>query len=128
MLFKEHTQDQPDQDTEELAGEEEEKYFCLACGHLVTLARWRMEKNGEHQHQCFNPAGILFHILTFHDAPGVVSAGRPSAEFSWFQGYSWRVSLCAGCRDHLGWQFSGAELPAVFFALIRDKLTTTPPA
>ena len=127
MLFREHAQDQADQDTEELAGEEEEKYFCLPCGHLVTLGRWRIEKDGEHQHQCFNPVGMLFRILTFKEAPGVASIGGATAKFTWFTGYSWRVSLCAGCREQLGWQFSGADMPRVFFGLIADKLTTQPP-
>ncbi len=127
MLFRELAEDEAGQDTESLAGEEEEKYFCLPCGHLVTLGRWRIEKDGEHEHHCFNPAGILFRILTFVDAPGVVSVGDPTAEFTWFTGHSWQVSLCAGCREQLGWRFSGDEPPRVFFGLIRDKLTTTPP-
>ena len=127
MLFREHAQDLPEEDTEDLSGEEEEKYFCLPCGHLVTLGRWRMQKDGEHEHECLNPAGILFRILTFSEAPGVRALGSPTAEFTWFPGYSWQVSLCGNCREQLGWQFIGPVPPRVFFGLIRDKLTTTPP-
>jgi len=40
--------------------------------------------------------------------------GRPTTEFSWFEGYSWQVAVCSECGEHLGWRFAwaGPHAPA----------------
>lgn len=37
---------------------------------------------------------------------GVTVRGTPTAEFSWFPGFSWSMASCRGCKTHLGWGFS----------------------
>jgi len=109
-----------EQDAEVDLGDE---IYCVACGHTVTRHLWRVSRGDDHEHVFFNPAGMMFRVLCFKEAPGVARHGAPSDEFSWFKGYAWRVSACSGCGDHLGWQFSSAD--DVFFGLIKPKLTTT---
>lgn len=101
-------------------------YHCAACGLLVTRARWAVAINGGHGHVFFNPAGIVFRVLCFREAPGADAVGAPSGVFTWFRGYDWRLALCRGCATHLGWRWDGAEAPKVFFGLIKDRLTATP--
>jgi hypothetical protein len=111
-----------EQDIEEDLGDE---LYCVACGHAVTRHVWRVSRGDGHEHIFFNPAGLVFSIVCFKEAPGVASGGAASDEFSWFKGYTWQVSACAGCSEHLGWQFSCAD--EVFFGLIKPKLTTKKP-
>jgi hypothetical protein len=35
--------------------------------------------------------------------------GRPTTEWSWFEGYSWQICVCATCGEHLGWRFAWAD-------------------
>lgn len=99
--------------------------YCAQCGALVTRGRWRLSIDG-HEHVFFNPAGIVFRILCFRDAPGVGIRGAPSDDFTWFAGYRWEIGFCAGCGQHLGWRFTGDEEPSLFFGLIKGKLTPRP--
>lgn len=108
-----------EQDTEDDLGEE---IYCAACGHIITATKWKTERGSGHEHVFFNPAGMVFRIVCFKEAPGVAHHGTPSDEFTWFKGYDWQVATCLGCNDHLGWQFSNAD--DVFFGLIKPNLTT----
>ena len=110
-------------DDETVPEEEEEKLYCAQCGHLITDGTWRISMAGDHEHTFFNPAGVIFEIYCFKEAPGVFARGRASGEFTWFTGYKWQVAQCTGCAVHMGWKFSGADQPRVFFGLIRSKLT-----
>lgn len=105
---------------DKVTDEEASEIYCAACGHLVTRTDWRMAVDGTHEHTLFNPAGILFRVLCFKEAPGVVAPGEATAEFSWFDGHAWRIAFCGGCATHLGWQFEGG---GVFFGLVKPKLT-----
>ena len=78
-----------------------------------------MAVDGAHHHAKVNPGGYLFEIACYRPVPGIVAVGRPSAEFSWFDGYRWQLALCGGCGAHLGWYFEGDE---PFGALIRDRI------
>ena len=98
--------------------------YCAACGMLVTRGRWRIEQRAAHEHTVFNPAGVVFTILCFKDAPGTASQGTPSDEFTWFAGYRWSVAVCRGCSVHIGWRYDGAD---VFFGLIKPRLTDKKP-
>ncbi len=40
-------------------------------------------------------------------ARGAENVGKPTAEFSWFAGYTWMYSVCRECATHLGWRFEG---------------------
>lgn len=108
----------PDNELEqEVSGQDE--IVCANCDHPITQAIWRISKNQDHEHTVFNPAGQVFRIVCFKEAPGVAVRGTPSTEFTWFKGYAWQVGQCAGCDIHIGWRFSGAD---IFFGLIKDRL------
>jgi hypothetical protein len=99
-----------------------EPISCAACGHGITDAAARTTMNGSFDHSFRNPQGLSFHIGCFSRAPGCVTCGEPTLEYTWFAGYAWRVALCAGCRTHLGWRYDGAG--GGFFGLILARLST----
>ena len=105
---------------------DDDALYCAACGALVTRGRWRCHMDGSHQHRFSNPAGVVFDLVCFREAPGTLTVGEPTFEATWFSGYQWDYALCAGCQAHLGWRFAGAHEPPVFFGLIQPKLTATP--
>ena len=55
-----------------------------------------------------NAHGFVHDFATFgRVAPGsVLLQGRPTAEFSWFEGFAWTICRCARCGEHVGWMFS----------------------
>jgi hypothetical protein len=101
-------------------------WHCAACGHRITRQDWAIRINGDHQHVVFNPAGIIFRVVCFAQAPGALAGGPTSEEFTWFRGYRWQLAGCGGCRTHLGWHYRGEGPPASFFGLIRPKLVERP--
>lgn len=109
-----------DTETEAHSGEGGKWLLCKSCGEKICPESARSHVQGKHQHAFFNPHGLVFDIGCFRTAPGCVAIGRPSAEFTWFAGYAWRVALCSGCLTHLGWRYEGES---VFFGLIMDGLT-----
>ena len=111
----------PDADIrDETSQATDDALYCSVCGHLITRTRWRLMRKGDHEHTVFNPAGQLFQIACYSDAPGAAPAGGASDEFTWFPGYSWRIALCRDCGRHMGWQFLGDD---DFFGLIKIHLT-----
>lgn len=119
--------DAPADQIETVSWDRDIEYFCVRCGAPVTRGRWEMSMNGGFEHVFFNPAGIVFRVLCFKEAPGATAVGAASGQFTWFKGYLWRIAACTGCDLHLGWRFEGAEAPRVFFGLIKDSLTTRSP-
>lgn len=97
------------------------RLLCATCGHRITSEGERISVLGSHEHRFFNPAGFLFHIGCFRNAPGCLTAGQPTTEFTWFPGFAWRHALCGGCSQHLGWCFTSAEASA-FFGLVLNRL------
>jgi len=93
--------------------------LCAVCRAVITHQRNSVPINGRHQHAFFNPSGIAFEIRCFYAAQGTTFHGAPSAEFTWFAGYRWRVALCATCHAHLGWLFTG---DGPFYGLIANQL------
>ena len=91
--------------------------YCASCHALVTKGRWRIEMGIGHEHVFFNPAGKVFRIGCFREAPGAVAIGKPSSEFTWFRGYKWQYGLCRSCGEHLGWLFTGIGPFPAFFGL-----------
>ncbi len=94
---------------------------CAHCHHRITSDGQRIEVGGDHEHFFVNPHGYDFRIGCFAEAPGVVSAGRTSDEFTWFPGFSWQLDCCAGCTRHIGWIFRSPR--QIFHGLILDRLT-----
>lgn len=99
--------------------DEQERLVCEVCRLLITATTARIELFGGHLHNRINPAGFVFRLGLFADAPGVRSVSEPSYEFSWFPGYAWQIVVCRGCLEHLGWEFGGEKR---FFALLPEKL------
>lgn len=95
---------------------------CSVCRHRITDQDLRCAIGGSHDHRFFNPHGIVFHIGCFKDAPGCVTEGESSAEFTWFKGYLWRIANCRGCQVHLGWRFSSDG--GGFYGLVLNRLAT----
>jgi len=98
---------------------------CANCGHDITRPVSAIEVNGDHLHTVFNPAGLLFRVRCFRDAPGVVEHGDPTDHFTWFKGYRWRFAHCRGCGQHIGWGYQGEA--DGFFGLIATKFRDSAP-
>ena len=110
------------QDESETAANREEKrvYTCIRCGNTITTSKDEMAVEGQFKHSFTNPHGYMFTIGCFFKAPGCISAGPSTDEFTWFPGYGWRISICTACGMHLGWEFSKGS--ASFFGLILNNL------
>lgn len=103
------------------------KLVCRACGHEITRTGARMSVDDSHAHVFSNPAGYVFEIGCFRNAPGCLSEGPTSTEFSWFPGFSWQVALCGGCRGLMGWRYRPVlDAGAGFFGLILPHLDEVP--
>ncbi len=103
--------------------ESEEVILCKQCGHSITETRNKTGVNDSHMHTFFNPAGFIYEIGCFSEAPGCWIHGPASKEFAWFAGFSWRLALCDNCTTHLGWFF--ASKSSTFFGLILKKLSSS---
>ncbi|WP_320169445.1 cereblon family protein [Maridesulfovibrio sp.] len=99
------------------------KIVCRNCGLTITDPTSGIEVEGRHEHSFFNPHGYLFEILCFSNAPGCMTTGYPSSEFTWFAGHTWQVAICALCGSHLGWKFSSGS--SAFHGLIKNSIRTT---
>ena len=97
---------------------------CRICSADLTRHSSLVAINGESSHFFTNPSGLGFSILTFSDAPGAVLTSVPTAEFSWFTGFTWQLCNCAECRAHIGWYFSpsGSVEQGEFYGFIQDRL------
>ena len=100
--------------------EEGHTLVCASCQHVITESKAAIPVDGMHEHVQANPFGFVFCFGCFSVAPGcALVEGEHSAD-SWFQGYVWRIALCAGCTTHLGWYFRGDD--SAFFGLLLNKL------
>lgn len=96
-------------------------YLCISCNNRITKPADAIIINACHRHTLRNPTGVLFHIGCFAAIIGYGEIGEPSAEHTWFAGYSWRIGLCANCHLHLGWGFYAAS-GNHFYGLIMNRL------
>jgi hypothetical protein len=94
---------------------------CRQCLHIITFATEQRIINGAHIHTFANPEGIIFEIGCYQEAQGCGYIGSASWEFTWFNGYAWRIAICRSCLAHLGWRFSGAG-GHFFHGLITSRL------
>jgi hypothetical protein len=93
---------------------------CRVCGFPVCHPDSAITVAGAHRHTFANPHGIVFEIGCFRNAPGCARVGPATDDFTWFAGYRWRIAICAGCHEHLGWRFEGTG--DSFYGLILDRL------
>lgn len=97
---------------------------CRHCGRLVTRPEARTVIDGSHVHVFCNPLGVVFEVACFAFATGLRPEGGAHETFSWFPGHAWRIVLCAGCGEHLGWQFL-ARGGGGFHGLLPNRLLET---
>ena len=98
----------------------ERAIFCGACGAEVTSDKHRINVDGKFEHTFANPAGILYTIGCFDQAPGCGPFGEETDEFTWFPGYTWQIVLCRNCGSHLGWRYWSSDRE--FYGLILGRL------
>lgn len=98
---------------------DDKSIICKICKAAITRQEDRVSIQGQHCHTCTNPTDITYTIGCFRAAPGCRQIGPASFEHTWFQGYQWQNSVCAGCGEHLGWCFNNTEC---FYGLILDRL------
>ena len=94
---------------------------CRQCLHTITFSTEHRIIKGAHLHTFANPEGLIFEIGCYHNAKGCGYIGTASSEFTWFNGYVWRIAICASCLVHLGWRFSGSD-GHFFHGLITSRL------
>lgn len=97
-----------DRDRSEFDDSGQRSLVCRTCGQPVARLRDRISVGGKHVHALFNPAGILFEVGCFAQAPGCRFEGEFTRDFTWFAGYAWRFAMCLRCAAHLGWEYRGA--------------------
>ncbi|WP_053062105.1 cereblon family protein [Desulfovibrio sp. TomC] len=78
--------------------------------------------SGSHSHVFANPYGQVFRVECFAAAPGCVTVGPISLDFSWFPDTGWQVAICARCGLHLGWRYARNADGGFFFGLIPERL------
>ncbi len=105
---------------EEAVTEGGEMVICSICRFIITSTSEIIAVNGAYNHSFANPHGLFFDISCYKNAKGCIHSEIESNEFSWFRGHSWRVVTCKGCKNHIGWLFTGAV--SSFYGLISDKL------
>jgi hypothetical protein len=97
---------------------------CAACRGFVADSSARISVGGSHSHSFINPAGLIFRVSCFAEAPGAVPVGEEDRYFTWFAGFAWRVALCRTCGEPLGWSYRRAD--SEFVALIDDRVVEVP--
>nr|XP_034836640.1 protein cereblon homolog [Maniola hyperantus] len=97
---------------------------CASCA--IEIARrehiFAMSTEGVHSNYT-NLGGFVHDIITFSRVTNTVPSGAPSAEYSWFPGYTWTITLCAACMAHVGWRFDAQRRnlrPQQFYGLCRN--------
>lgn len=102
--------------------EKEKRYIlCKFCKNRITSADHAIEISGNHQHVCTNPEGDKFNIGCFAKADGCAATEGWTLEFTWFVGFSWRVTVCSSCNVQLGWQYQAMD-DRSFYGLVVNRL------
>ena len=84
---------------------ENEFLLCGQCLQIITSTAERVKIDENHLHTFANPHGIIYEIGCFKTAAGCEYQGPARKEWSWFDGFSWKIALCSKCLIHLGWLF-----------------------
>lgn len=110
-----------DPELDQIDGFDDEEYFCCKkCKYPITSKKNRIRINDKHEHIFTNPHGYIYRIGCFAEAPGCMVTEDETDHFSWFQGYSWAITVCGQCLTLLGWRFRSKDF--YFLGLILDKL------
>lgn len=108
---------------ERQSDKDDARLLCATCGYVITSRDQRMTVDGSYHHTFSNPAGLVFDIGCFRDAPGCRQTGSATEDWTWFDGFSWRIAVCRECRSHLGWSYQSNNGEG-FFGLIVDRLVS----
>lgn len=126
-MYLQTPDDRGDTDLEDLIDDETESeeddreaILCAECDHEITGPNHETSVDGGFEHEFANPAGIVYRIGCFEEASGVGALGEETAEFTWFDGYTWQVVVCRMCTTHLGWRYWSSDHE--FYGLILDRL------
>ncbi|XP_013197741.2 protein cereblon [Amyelois transitella] len=97
---------------------------CSSCvGEIAHREHmFAMSSDGVHSNYT-NLGGYMHDIVTVSQAHNTELSGAPSAEYSWFPGYTWTILLCANCMAHVGWRFDAMKRnlrPQQFYGLCRN--------
>ena len=111
----------PEEETKIISEEQKKAIVCKACQNVITYPGYKIAVNGKHEHVFFNPHGIVFEVGCFSHATGCLPVGSSTLEFTWFEGYAWKIVICSSCFEHMGWQYLG-ESGGGFFGLILTNL------
>lgn len=106
---------------DDIIQDESSLLYCLHCRQAITSLKEKRDIRGRFLHERINPEGFQFLIGCFNQALGCDISGKPSPEYTWFEGFHWQQCLCCRCQQHLGWYFSRQN--EHFFALIMKSLT-----
>jgi Yippee zinc-binding/DNA-binding /Mis18, centromere assembly len=108
---------------ESVTSDDERWLCCKSCETLIAQVSAILPE-GEMPLVFANPHGVVFELVLLGRAQALRLIGSRTEEFTWFQGYAWRVALCGGCGSHLGWRFEAVRggSPALFFGLLRREL------
>jgi cereblon len=107
--------------------DDQQRWVCRTCRNPIA-SRSALFGSSDRPQVFANPHGLVFEILTFRAARGLLGVGGIIPEFSWFPGYAWRVVCCSGCHTHLGWHFTAVTAdvsPREFFGLLVDEIAET---
>src|SRR5262245_27241351 len=97
----------------------ERPILCRACETAVSDVRELFSMRARSPIQVFpNPYGQMKEIMTLRASWSLQLVGEPILEFTWFEGYTWTIAVCAACRSHLGWRYEGSDDPTVFYGLL----------
>lgn len=74
-----------------------------------------------------NPHGVAFNVFTVADGAHAVvpaSAAPAIADATWFDGYAWRIGVCAACGRHVGWLYAprDATVGAPFAGVVAERV------
>jgi len=103
----------------EATGDPAGDWLCAWCLNRVANEKDRFSYAGQNEFTFTNPEGLRFDILTFSRTLGCREIGKPTLDYTWFAGHAWSYCQCAGCRQHLGWYYSGQHQ---FVGLIKSRL------
>uniref|UniRef100_A0A1B0D3S5 Uncharacterized protein n=1 Tax=Phlebotomus papatasi TaxID=29031 RepID=A0A1B0D3S5_PHLPP len=103
-------------------------YHCGECQQKVAKFSevFAMSKDGVLASYC-NPGGYIHDTVTLFgvEEDSVTVERSKSTQFSWFPGYAWKITVCARCQRHLGWQFVAEKKnlrPRSFFGLTQRSI------
>ncbi|CAG4960505.1 unnamed protein product [Colias eurytheme] len=99
---------------------------CTSCSTEIAKREhiFAMSSEGVHSNYT-NLGGYMHDIVTVVSTSHTELSGPPSAEYSWFPGYTWTVALCAVCTTHVGWRFDALKRnlrPQQFYGVCRNNV------